>query len=74
LDETFTILKHEGIQVHKGTDASGTAICNPANDAPAIRVTTQYDVREFLPFDEVHYILDMRFQIHFAGQKVGTLP
>jgi hypothetical protein len=50
LGETLTILEHEGIQVHKCTNASGTAVCNPANDATAIRVTTQYDVREVLPF------------------------
>jgi hypothetical protein len=25
-------------------------------------------------FDEIPYILDMGFQVHIAGQKVGTLP
>ena len=52
---------------------SGIRSATPVTTHAAVRVAAEDDVGELLPLDQVEDILDMRVQVHVAGEQVGVV-
>ena len=67
VEQALAVLRNEGVQVDQGADAIREAVRDTGDHEAAVRVTTQHEVGQFPPLNQVDHVLDVRVQIHSRG-------
>jgi len=68
LSERLAGLEDERIEIDKGTNTLRHPISHAGDDAAAVRVAAQDNVRQFLPHNQVLHVEDMRFKVQVPVQ------
>ncbi len=67
------VLEKERIQINQRADPLRDAVGHSADHSAAVRVSAQHYIRKLLPANQVHYVVDMRFEVDLRREQMRSL-